>query len=400
MLTSYNGQTITYDAIGNPLNYRDGITMTWQNGRELATFSQTNGASVSYTYDASGMRAGKTVTKDGTTTQFKYVYEGGLLRQMTRGARIYDFSYDANGTPVSMSYRINATTTPTYYYYGTNSRGDVVALYNSSGSITALYEYDAYGNVTVKSTNGQVNTSESHIANINPIRYRGYVYDTETGFYYLQSRYYDPTTCRFVNADGYCATGQGITGNNAFVYCGNNSVMYSDDSGKRYCAAANSDKETSYEIEVACKWQKNVVNAKYNPEPIDTYSDGNIYLVEDTNEIFALFPGDVIAIDKRSHNNYLEKNIEIWRSYLITDQSHQAEIILCLLEYEKNNPANWNRTFDSMMVEWDAHNDSYYLFNLTPFNVPFERAKHVAFDNRDEGKSYWDHTFGRVLGGQ
>ncbi|MBQ2943724.1 MAG: hypothetical protein IJD93_03370, partial [Ruminococcus sp.] len=168
MLTSYNGQTITYDAIGNPLNYRDGITMTWQNGRELATFSQTNGASVSYTYDASGMRAGKTVTKDGTTTQFKYVYEGGLLRQMTRGARIYDFSYDANGTPVSMSYRINATTTPTYYYYGTNSRGDVVALYNSSGSITALYEYDAYGNVTVKSTNGQVNTSESHIANINP----------------------------------------------------------------------------------------------------------------------------------------------------------------------------------------------------------------------------------------
>ena len=137
---------------------------------------------------------------------------------------IFDFSYDANGTPVSMSYRINATTTPTYYYYGTNSRGDVVALYNSSGSITALYEYDAYGNVTVKSTNGQVNTSESHIANINPIRYRGYVYDTETGFYYLQSRYYDPTTCRFINQDIYYDTGIGLTGLNMFAYCNNNPV--------------------------------------------------------------------------------------------------------------------------------------------------------------------------------
>ena len=231
LLTSYNGQTITYDAIGNPLNYRDGITLTWQNGRELATFSQTNGASVSYTYDASGMRAGKTVTKDGTTTQFKYVYEGGLLRQMTRGARIYDFSYDANGTPVSMSYRINATTTPTYYYYGTNWRGDVVALYNSSGSITALYEYDAYGNVTVKSTNGQVNTSESHIANINPLRYRGYVYDTETGFYYLQSRYYDPTTCRFINEDIQLNT-DSLNGFNTFVYCNNNPIMCCDHTGE------------------------------------------------------------------------------------------------------------------------------------------------------------------------
>ena len=143
---------------------------------------------------------------------------------------IFDFSYDANGTPVSMSYRINATTTPTYYYYGTNSRGDVVALYNSSGSITALYEYDAYGNVTVKSTNGQVNTSESHIANINPIRYRGYVYDTETGFYYLQSRYYDPTTCRFVNADGQLNTNTFI-GCNQFAYCDNNPIMCYDPNG-------------------------------------------------------------------------------------------------------------------------------------------------------------------------
>ena len=85
-----------YDAIGNPETYRDGITMTWQNGRQLASFTQTNGASVNYTYDASGMRTGKTVTvtaDDGSTSslEYTYVYENGLLLQMTRGSRVYDF---------------------------------------------------------------------------------------------------------------------------------------------------------------------------------------------------------------------------------------------------------------------------------------------------------------------
>ncbi len=75
MLTSYNGQTITYDAIGNPLNYRDGISLTWQNGRELATYSQGD-ISVNYTYDVSGMRTGKSVTQNGTTTEYTYAQKG------------------------------------------------------------------------------------------------------------------------------------------------------------------------------------------------------------------------------------------------------------------------------------------------------------------------------------
>ena len=202
LLTSYNGQTITYDAIGNPLSYRDGITMTWQNGRELATYADgTN--SVSYSYDASGMRTSKTVTKSsGSTTAYTYVYENGLLLQMSRGARFYDFSYDANGRPLSIAYRSQAEATPIYYYYALNSRGDVIGLYNSSGNIAALYDYDAYGKLlSVKTATGISITAETDVAIVNPLRYRGYVYDTETGFYYLQSRYYDPTTCRFINGD-------------------------------------------------------------------------------------------------------------------------------------------------------------------------------------------------------
>jgi len=60
------------------------------------------------------------------------------------------------------------------------------------------------------------------------------VYESETGFYYLNSRYYDPETGRFINADGYVSTGQGILGNNMFAYCGNNSVVSYDTSGQMY----------------------------------------------------------------------------------------------------------------------------------------------------------------------
>ena len=236
LLTSYNGQTITYDAIGNPLSYRDGITMTWQNGRELATYADS-AKSVAYSYDASGMRTGKTVTKSsGATTAYTYVYENGLLLQMSRGARFYDFSYDANGRPLSIAYRSQAEATPIYYYYALNSRGDVIGLYNSSGNIAALYDYDAYGKLlSVKTATGISITAETDVAIVNPLRYRGYVYDTETGLYYLQSRYYDPTTCRFVNGDGQLNLDT-FTGYNQFAYCNNNPIINYDPNGS--CAYA------------------------------------------------------------------------------------------------------------------------------------------------------------------
>ena len=233
LLTTYDGQTITYDAIGNPLSYRDGISLTWQKGRQLASYSDSNN-NITYTYDASGMRTGKVVTtSSGATTNYSYVYENGLLQKMTRGSRILEFSYDASGNPVSIKYRSSASANPVYYYYGVNSRGDVIGLYNANGALSSTYEYDAYGKLlSVKTPAGIEITSETAIANLNPLRYRGYVYDNETGFYYLQTRYYDPTTCRFINADGYNSTGHGILGNNMFAYCNNNPVMYSDPTGE------------------------------------------------------------------------------------------------------------------------------------------------------------------------
>ncbi len=163
---------------------------------------------------------------------------------MRYGSNVFDFNYDANGRALGFRYTPVGATTGTYYYYGVNARGDIEALYNSAGTQIASYSYDAYGKPV--STNTLV-SGYSTVISVQPLRYRSYVYDNETGFYYLQSRYYDPTTCRFINADVYYETGQGFNGYNMFAYCNNNPVMYSDVSGTRHIASTTVDSETNDE---------------------------------------------------------------------------------------------------------------------------------------------------------
>ena len=107
------------------------------------------------------------------------------------------------------------------------------ALYAGDGSLRVRYIYDSWGNtLSVQDGNGQEITSENDIGNLNPFRYRGYYFDSDTGLYYLQNRYYDPQTCRFVNADGVVpATGNSVQGYNLFVYCMNNPVNMIDSAG-------------------------------------------------------------------------------------------------------------------------------------------------------------------------
>ena len=181
----------------------------------MATITK-DGATWTNTYNQDGMRIRRT---NGTVT-YGYVYNGSQLSQMTVGSNTLNFSYDANGIPMSVSY--NGTT----YYYATNLQGDVTAILNASGSPVVSYTYDAWGKpLTV--TGSLATTLGTH----NPLRYRGYVYDTETELYYLQSRYYNPDTGRFLNADAFTSTGQGFTGNNMFAYCGNNPVARKDNGG-------------------------------------------------------------------------------------------------------------------------------------------------------------------------
>ena len=169
-----------------------------------------------YTYDANGMRTSRT---NGTTT-YNYVYNGSQLTQMTVGTDTLCFTYDASGIPTTV------TLNGVVYYYITNMQGDVVGIYTADGTSVCYYNYDAWGRpVTV------TNDDNYTIDDLNPLRYRGYVFDQDTGLFYLQSRYYNPTWGRFINADALVSTGQGQLGNNMFAYCGNNPVDRIDASG-------------------------------------------------------------------------------------------------------------------------------------------------------------------------
>ena len=256
-----NGTTrsITYEeengvTIGNPLSYFNGTqyALAWQNGRQLASLSG-GGKSATYTYGADGIRTGKTVTDASGTTTYQYTTQNGQIARQSwsAGGTAYqmDFIYDAAGRPLAMYYRSKTASQADFngdsYYYETNHQGDVTGLYKITydaatkalkATRVASYEYDAWGNVTY---------STGEMADINPLRYRGYYQDWESGYYYLQNRYYDPAIGRFINADDEKTifnalsdyeSSDGLNGisyldHNQFAYCLNNPVNMSDDEG-------------------------------------------------------------------------------------------------------------------------------------------------------------------------
>jgi len=172
-----------------------------------------------YTYNADDIR---TKATNGIDT-YEYVYDGGTLsRLIVNGGTPVYFIYDGNGNPLCFSYGGSK------YYYATNLQGDITAIVDHEGDTLVKYTYDAWGK-PLTMTGSRAND----LGILNPLRYRGYVYDDVTQLYYLQSRYYDPEIGRFINADGLISTGQGLLGYNMFAYCGNNPVSRADPDGER-----------------------------------------------------------------------------------------------------------------------------------------------------------------------
>ena len=155
---------------------------------------------------------GTHITGTQTVTHEYLTLNGKVARETIRTnntlTAVLDFIYDESGKPFALKYSTNGTSFQTYYYV-LNLQGDVVKLIQANGHVVAQYTYDAWGNLL---------DSGGNLAEVNPLRYRGYYYDNETGFYYLQSRYYDPQNRRFMNADSYQSTGQGFIGTNMFAY--------------------------------------------------------------------------------------------------------------------------------------------------------------------------------------
>ena len=209
-MMSYGGQSCTYDVVGNPLTYRD-KTLTWTNGRQLVGFDGHT-----FTYDGQGRR----LTKDGIS--FTYDSNGRVIKQSNG----LEFFYDHTGVA---GVKYNTQT----YFYRKDVQGNVIGLIDQNGVVIARYFYDAWGAVhAVTDNNGVEITNASHIANLNPFRYRSCYYDSDIKLYFLKTRYYDPETCRFINADDTSYLDpEKINGLNLYAYCGDNPVMAVDPNG-------------------------------------------------------------------------------------------------------------------------------------------------------------------------
>ena len=195
----------------------NGTSYSWQ-GRELTKI--TNGSNTySYKYDADGIRTSKTV--NGTKTEF-FLNGSQILAQKTGDTTIL-FFYDSTGK------RVGFANGDTLYYYLYSVQGDVIAIMRAAtGQVVAKYSYDAWGKCTVTNASGYT------VGEKNPFRYRGYYYDTETGLYYLNSRYYSPEFGRFISADNQLSIGDDLTGLNLFAYCGNNPINRVDPTGEAW----------------------------------------------------------------------------------------------------------------------------------------------------------------------
>ena len=220
-LVSINGEELTYDENGNLRTYGD-KTFSWCHGTRLESITDGENE-YSYIYDENGIRFSKTV--NGETTQFAYL--GGMLMAQKTGDDVLFFQYGAGGVP--LGFVLNGV----QYFYITNQLGDIIGITDSTGDAFVMYSYDEWGNPIQTITRD--NTAEQNkIAEINPLRYRGYYYDAETGYYYLQSRYYNPEWGRFLSPDAFSYIDNSTRlGFNAYIYCTNNPVMYTDPTGTK-----------------------------------------------------------------------------------------------------------------------------------------------------------------------
>lgn len=229
-LTAFNGQAITYDAIGNPTT--DGSwNYTWVNGRQLhcmhkGEFGEPEYNAITFEYNENGLRTKKTCAYYNNDTgaidnkEVSYTLHGQNVVHLSDGDNHLHFFYDAQNNPAIVEFNGTA------YSYLYNQQNDVIALLDSNGANVVSYAYDAWGKPISKT-----GTLASTLGTLNPFRYRGYVFDEETGLYYLKKRYYHASIARFINADANLNSGYVLFPNNQFCYCLNNPVMGVDYGG-------------------------------------------------------------------------------------------------------------------------------------------------------------------------
>ena len=249
-LLSYDGESIVYDASGNPTTYR-GATLGFEAGRRLKSYKKAGDANAyEFTFDYRGVRnSKKTKDADGHDKTWSFYYdEDGKLWGETKSEKVLQGNFGIKlwtdkitkigyfhlnsglaGFTLSRQTGI-ADAVKADYIYRKNALGDIDGIFDTDMNLIGEYVYDAWGNCTIEAAGAD----NIEIMETNPFRYRGYYWDKELNLYYLQTRYYDPQTGRFINADN---VGYGLTqfellnGLNLYSYCLNNPIGYTDESG-------------------------------------------------------------------------------------------------------------------------------------------------------------------------
>ena len=321
--------------------------------------SASNGTnSLTFAYNEDGLRQKKTVNNVDTD----YFYNGSVLIGMQRGTSKFLFSYDAAGNVVSVKY-ITANSTNEYYYLR-NAQNDVVKLIDANGTPVVEYTYDTWGKKVT--TTG---TLAGTLGLFQPFRYRGYVYDWETGFYYLQSRYYDPTTGRFISADVLLSTGQGVLGHNCYAYCLGNPVNYEDAQGEK--TIDNTWTETYTGKETAIKGLVRKPDKYYLPNFISTEST------------IALQMYGYISIESKDTKDnskhgiiiylYNNENIKEWVDILGEERVAQVFMTTAKRKYKNTTGLDFPQTDNGMKKEIRDHIGGYFHSKgwrkYSPFNV-------------------------------
>ena len=249
-LLSYDGESIVYDASGNPTTYR-GATLGFEAGRRLKSYKKAGDANAyEFTFDYRGVRnSKKTKDADGHDKTWSFYYdEDGKLWGETKSEKVLQGNFGIQlwtdkitrigffhlnsglaGFTLSRQTGI-ADAVKADYIYRKNALGDIDGIFDTDMNLIGEYVYDAWGNCTIEASGAD----NIEIMETNPFRYRGYYWDKELNLYYLQTRYYDPQTGRFINADGieYALEQlQQLNGLNLYAYCFNNPIMGVDEDG-------------------------------------------------------------------------------------------------------------------------------------------------------------------------